>query len=294
MDKKVAALNVHTENIFDKMENTIPVPRPTPGELFAIEILPVATLFAEVILPLALPTTYTYSVPAIFISKVQQGCRVEVVLGKNKRYAGIIKTLSSTAPPYATKPILNVLDEEPVLYPQQLFLWNWLSNYYMCSEGEVMAAALPAHFKLSSETILLFNEEYGDDFSALNNEEYLVAEALLIKKQLNLTEVQQVLDVVHVYPVIKKLIDKKVCIVWEALSERYKTKKENFVILNPAYEKEEAMAALLNNWTKAPKQMELLLAYLHLIKTTGEVTQPELLKKAGATAAQLSGLAEKK
>jgi primosomal protein N' (replication factor Y) len=256
--------------------------------------VPKISLYAEVILPLALPTTYTYAVPAIFADKIKPGCRVEVVLGKNKRYAGIIKLITPEAPAYTTKEILNVLDDEPVLYPQQLQLWNWMSQYYMCSEGEVMAAALPAHFKLSSETILLFNEDYGDDFSTLNNEEYLVAEALLIKKQLNLTEVQQVLDVTHVYPVIKKLIDKKVCVVWEALSERYKSKKENFIVLNPQYDTDAAMSELLNNWTKAPKQMELLLSYLHLIKTTGEVTQVELLKKSGATAAQLNGLAEKK
>jgi len=48
-----------------------------------------------------------------------------------------------------------------------------------------MAAALPANFKLSSETTLIFNEEYGEDFSALDDEEFLVAEALLIKKQLH-------------------------------------------------------------------------------------------------------------
>ena len=266
--------------------------------LFTDDAPKAATMFAEVILPLALPTTYTYAVPPIFADKIKQGCRVEVVLGKNKRYAGIIKLITTTAPPYNTKQILNVLDDEPVLYPQQLQLWNWMSSYYMCSEGEVMAAALPAHFKLSSETILLFNEEFGDDFTDLNNEEYLVAEALLIKKQLNLTEVQQVLDIAHVYPVIKKLIDKKVCVVWEALSERYKSKKENFVLLNPQYGNEIALAELLNNpiafgFTKAPKQMELLLSYLHLIKTTGEVTQTELLKKSGATAAQLNGLVEK-
>ena len=97
-----------------------------------------------------------------------------------------LKSITTKAPAYQTKEILNVLDDEPVLYPQQLQLWKWMSEYYMCSEGEVMAAALPAHFKLSSETILLFNEEYGDDFTDLSNEEYLVAEALLIKKQLNL------------------------------------------------------------------------------------------------------------
>ncbi len=248
--------------------------------------------YAEVIMPLALPTTYTYGITENFVDKVQVGCRVEVAL-KNKRYAGIIKNISDRQPPYETKPVLNVLDEEPVLYHQQLQLWNWIANYYMCSEGEVMAAALPAHFKLSSETILQFNDEYGDDFSGLNNDEYLVAEALLIKKQLNLNEVQQILDVTHVYPVVKRLIEKKVCNVWEALSERYKSKKENYVVLNPQYNNEDALSEILNNWGKAPKQMELLLAYLHLVKTEGEVTQPELLKKSGATAAQLKGLVDK-
>ena len=260
----------------------------------ATEAASPSSAYATVILPLALPVTYTYSVPEIFADKIKPGCRVEVVLGKNKRYAGIVKLISLEAPPYQTKDILNILDDEPLLFEQQLKLWTWMSEYYMCSEGEVMAAALPAHFKLSSETILLFNEDYGDDFAGLDNDEYVVAEALLIKKQLSLTEVQQVLDVAHVYPVIKKLIDKKVCIVWEALSERYKSKMENFILLNPIYESEKELSALLNNWTKAPKQMELLLAYLHLIKTEGDVTQSALLKKAGASVAQLNGLAEKK
>ena len=249
--------------------------------------------YAEVILPLALPKTYTYAVPESFAGKIKIGCRVEVVLGKNKRYAGIVKSISKEAPPYETKPILNVLDDEPVLYPQQLKLWNWMSSYYMCSEGEVMAAALPAHFKLSSETIVLFNEDYGDDFTDLNNDEYLLAEALQIKTQLSLSEVQQILDITQVYPVIKNLIEKKICIVWEALSERYKSKKENFILLNPVYDNEDALSDLMNNWTKAPRQMELLLSYLHLIKTEGEVTQTQLLKKSGATAAQLKGLSDK-
>jgi primosomal protein N' (replication factor Y) len=221
------------------------------------------------------------------------GCRVEVVFGKQKKYAGIIKSVLDKKPPYPTKAILNVLDDEPILYPQQLKLWQWLSEYYMCSEGEVMAAALPAHFKLSSETILIYNEEIGEDFTHLNDEEFLVAEALLLKKELRLTEVQHILDVTHVYPLIQKLIDKKVCFVWEAMDEQYKVKKENFVILNPVYSNEEKLGELLNNWSRSPKQMELLLAYLHLQKTAGDVIQSELLKKSGASLAQLKGLTEK-
>jgi primosomal protein N' (replication factor Y) len=250
------------------------------------------TRWAEIIMPLALPVTYTYAIPAQLLEKAKPGCRAEVEL-RNKKYAGIIKAIQDTAPAYNTKPILNILDDEPILYPQQLQLWNWMSHYYMCSEGEVMAAALPTHFKLSSETVLIFNEEAGDDFSNLNDEEFLVAEALLIKKELRLTEVQQILDITHVYPIIKKLIDKKVCFVWEAMDEKYKVKKENYVLLNPAYNNEEELSKKLNDWKGAPKQMELLLAYLHLEKQSGDVLQSELLKKSGATAAQLKGLTDK-
>ena len=228
------------------------------------------------------------------LEMVSPGCRVEVNLGKNKKYAGIVKSIHSEKPlSFEPKDIINILDPEPVIQRYQLQFWEWMAHYYMCSEGEVMAAALPAHFKLSSETILVFNEEYGDDFSALDNEEYLVAEALLMKHELRLTEVQHILDVTHVYPIVNRLIGKKVCFVWESLKQTFNARKESFVLLNHEYDNEDQLAALLNNWGRAPKQMELLLSYLHLMKTQGQVTKAELLKKSGASDAQLKGLVEK-
>ncbi|HKP32450.1 MAG TPA: primosomal protein N' [Chitinophagaceae bacterium] len=251
-------------------------------------------MYAEIIIPLALPKNYTWSVPAQLLEAVDVGCRVEVELGKNKRYAGVVKKLHLNKPEsFNPKDILNVLDTTPVIHEEQLKLWEWIAQYYMCSEGEVMAAALPSHFKLSSETIIVQNEEYGDDFSALDHDEYLVAEALLIKKTLKVPEVQQLLDSAHVYPVIKRLIDKKVCFVWESIKESYAPKKETYVILNSAYDNEEKLSELLNNWERAPKQLELLLSYLHILKTEGEVTKSGLLKKSGASEAQLKGLADK-
>jgi primosomal protein N' (replication factor Y) len=251
-------------------------------------------MFAEVIIPLALPKNYTWSVPEMYHQYIRPGCRVEVNLGKNKKYAGIVKALLQTSPGgFEPKNILNILDVEPVIQPYQLKFWEWLANYYMCSEGEVMAAALPAHFKLSSETILVFNQEYGDDFSDLDNEEYLVAEALLMKNELRLTEVQQVLDLTHVYPIVNRLISKKLCFVWESLKQTFHPKKESFVLLDPKYDNEENLSELLNNWGRAARQMELLLSYLHLMKTEGEVTKTELLKKSSASDAQLKALVDK-
>ncbi|MVT11527.1 replication restart helicase PriA [Chitinophaga tropicalis] len=250
--------------------------------------------FADVILPLALPKNYTYTVPPEMEGTVKAGSRVAVQLGKQKKYAGIVKSVHEQPPAnYKTKPLLDVLDKDPVVYPTQLSFWQWLSSYYMCTEGEVLNAALPAHLKLSSETLLLFNDAYGDDFSALDDDEYLVAEALHIRKELRIDEVQLILDKSDVYSVIKELLEKKVLLVYEELKEVYKEKKENFVQLHAQYEDEEQLAPLFNELAKAPKQMELLLAYLHLIKTQGSVLQSELLKKSGATVAQLKGLVEK-
>ncbi len=251
-------------------------------------------MFAEVLIPLALPKNYTWKIPDTMIEMITVGCRVEVNLGKNKKYAGVVKRIHSDKPTaFEPKEIINVLDPEPVVHRYQLQFWEWMADYYMCTEGEVMAAALPAHFKLSSETILIYNDEYGDDFTALDNEEYLVAEALLMKHELKLTEVQQILDVSHVYPIVNRLIGKKVCFVWESLKQTFNPKKESFVLLEHDYDNEDRLSELLNNWGRAPKQMELLLSYLHLMKTQGEVLKSELLKKSNASDAQLKGLVEK-
>src|SRR5215469_5190655 len=205
-------------------------------------------MYADVIIPLALPRNYTWSVPEKWMGQVREGCRVEVEL-RNKKYAGIVRRLHEERPAaFEPKPIGNLLDTEPIVHPGQLKLWEWIAGYYLCSEGEVMAAALPAHFKLSSETIIVFNEEAGEDLTFLDNDEFVVAEALQLKKELRLTDVQQLLDSSHVYPVIKRLIEKKICFVWEALKETYTAKTENYVLLNPIYHEEEKLADLLNNW----------------------------------------------
>ena len=251
------------------------------------------SLYAEIVIPLALPQNYTWRIPEEWTSQIQAGIRVEVEL-RNKRYAGLVKRVFPEKPAaFDPKDILNIIDTAPVLQEKQFRLWEWIAKYYMCSEGEVMSAALPAHFKLSSETILVFNEEVGDDFSLLDTDEFLVAEALLLRKELKLSEVQQILDKSQVYPVVKRLIDKSICFVWESLKDTYVPKKESYVLLDPTYLDELKLAQLINEWSRAPKQLDLLLAFLHLQKTEGEVIKSALLKKSGASDAQLKGLSEK-
>ncbi|WP_295122396.1 primosomal protein N' [uncultured Chitinophaga sp.] len=250
--------------------------------------------FADVIIPLALPRNYTYAVPPEMEATLQVGSRVAVQLGKQKKYAGIVKAIHSQAPgAYKCKPIMDQLDKEPVVYPTQTAFWSWLASYYMCTEGEVLNAALPAHLKLSSETVLQYNEAFGDDYTMLSDDEYMLAEALQIRKELRIAEIQMILDKADVYSVIKQLIEKRVCLVYEEMKEAYREKKENYVQMNPSYATDEQLGPLFDELSRAPKQMELLLAYLHLSKTQGDVLQSELLKKSGANAAQLKGLVDK-
>lgn len=249
--------------------------------------------WVEVILPLALPKIYTYALPNDLFPLAVPGKRAEVVFGRNRKYAGIINRIIDEEPKFETREIISILDDLPLLNPEQLQFWDWIAKYYMCSEGEVMIAALPAHFKLSSETILVYNEEAGDDFSFLNDDEFIIAEGLLIKNHLSVSDVQELLGNRNVYQVVKSLLEKKICFAWEKIEEKYKPRKEKFITLNPQYTEEPAMEALLNNWKGAPRQLDLLLAYLHILHTETEVSQTALLKKAGATAAQLKGLVEK-
>lgn len=254
---------------------------------------PEEAAYAEIIIPLALPRNYTWYIPSEFRPVVQPGVRVEVEL-RQKKYAGIVQQLVHKKPEaFSPKPILNVLDEEPIVYEKQLTFWQWMAHYYMCTQGEVMQAAIPANFKLTSESILQFNETTETDPASLSNDEFMIYEALEIKRSLKMNEVQQVLDKAHVYPVVKKLLDKKICFIYEHLVEKFKPKTETYVTLHPQFRSEEKLELLLNTWSKAPKQLALLLSFLHLSKESPEVKRADLLKKSNATAQQLKALTEK-
>ena len=104
--------------------------------------------FADVILPVPLNGTFTYSVPDTLAGKVQPGMRVLVAFGRNKNYIGIVDNLHDRQPEgYEVKPLLQLIDEQPILLPVQLQLWHWIADYYMSPIGEVYKAALPAGLK---------------------------------------------------------------------------------------------------------------------------------------------------
>ena len=127
-------------------------------------------MFADVVLPLAVPGAYTYLLPDEMVAKVVIGTRVVVPLGKTKRYTGIVIRLHDNSPGVSYKEVEEIVDSRPLLLPQQIDFWRWMANYYMCFPGEVMKAALPSGLKLESETVYALAEGYVYDEETAGDE----------------------------------------------------------------------------------------------------------------------------
>src|SRR6476661_766283 len=252
------------------------------------------TLFVEVILPLALARTFTYRIPFDMNANVAVGKRVVVQFGKSKIYTAIIYKVSQTPPSlYEAKYISNILDETPIVTADQLKLWEWMSEYYLCSLGEVMQAALPAALKLASETKVILNREVIPDKSELNDKAFLIVDALEIHNELRISDISKLLGQKTVFPLLKQLLEKGIISISEELLDRYKPRMKTYLRLNPLYEHPEDRKALFEVLERAPKQADVLLGYLKLSREYKEVSKQQLIELTGAAPAAIKALVDK-
>ncbi|MGK6353033.1 replication restart helicase PriA [Parapedobacter sp. DT-150] len=252
------------------------------------------TRFVEVVLPLAISKTYTYRVPADWDAMVDIGKRVIVQFGKNKVYSAVIYRVTDQAPErYEAKYILDILDDVPIVGDTQLRLWDWIASYYLCTLGEVMQAALPAALKLASETRIIAADHEGVDRSSLSDKEFLILDALDIAPELKVSDIVKLLGQKTVFPILKKLFDKGLILISEALAPKYKPKMKTFVRLQTDYADDQGRKLLLDSLSKAPKQQDAVLAYLQLMRRQSKVTKAELMEASGCSAAVIAALAEK-
>lgn len=250
--------------------------------------------FADVIIPLNLPQMLTYGVPAEMQDIIAPGMRVEVALGKNKLYSGIVARLHNDKPEaYSVKPVRNLIDEFPIVNDIQLRFWDWVGKYYIATPGEVMQAALPSHLKLIGETKLIWSPQYEDVVYEWSNEAFTAVEILEVKKEISISELRSIVGTRHLTSVLNELLENEAVFINDELETSYRPKKERVVILNPEHNNEEALHRLFDNLQRAPKQLDLLMAYTELSIKEGIVRQYDLLERTGATAAQVRALADK-
>jgi primosomal protein N' (replication factor Y) len=258
-----------------------------------------STLFVDVIVPLPLQSLFTYRVPRNWDEYVHLGKRVVVPFGKNKRYTAIIYKIHDKPPlQYEAKYIENILDEQAIITAPQLKLWEWMASYYMCALGEVMNAALPSGLKLSSETKIILNSEFTDSEN-LSDKEYLIFEALKLKHVLSMQEVSEILELKHVHRVIKSMLDKSVIRVKEEIKEKFKPRTASYVKLNNVYLNDEQLLKEVFDQLekKAPKQLEVLMAYIHhskcFINNSNQLKKTVLTESIEGAEAAIKALCKK-
>ena len=261
------------------------------------------TFFADVILPLPIEARFTYRVPQALNGQVRFGVRVVVPFGASKLYAAIVERVHETPPKQVTaKYILDVIDERPVISEAQFKLWKWIADYYMCTVGEVMAAALPSALRLASETKVKIHPDFDGDVSVLTPYELNVVELLIHRETMTVAEIGKTLQVAKVMPIIKSLVDKRAVITDEEIRNPYKPKKETVIRLAPPYDNEAAFMEILdklNAKTSTSSQADTLLAFLMRTREGGRyrfdatVPKAELAKAENVSQCSLQTLIKK-
>lgn len=260
------------------------------------------THFADVLLPLPLPALFTYRVPYELDDAVAFGKRVIVPFGRSKLYSALVVRVHENAPQVTAKYILDVVDDRPVISERQFQLWQWMADYYLCTLGEVMAAALPSALKLASETKIHLHPNFSGDVSTLNPNELHIAEALTYKEFMTVDEISKAVNIQKVIPIIKSLVDKKVVVTDEEVRNPYKAKKETYVRLGDEYASETSFMALLdqlNLSTRTTGQADGLLAFIMLTKGakgydfSARVLKSQVVNSSALTPARLQTLLKK-
>ena len=261
------------------------------------------TYFADILLPLPVEATFTYRVPQELEGRVAFGMRVIMPFGRSKLYSGLVVRVHTETPQeWATKYILDVMDERPVVSERQFKLWQWMADYYMCTLGEVMASALPSALKLASETKIKLHPDFSGDVTVLNPYELRIAEALAHREEMTVAEVAKAAQIQKILPVIKSMVEKRVVITDEEIRNPYKPKRETVVCLADEYAAEAPFMALLDQLNASPRtapQADLLLSFMMLTRRDGEydfrakVPKSQLLQAREVTPARLQTLVKK-
>ena len=229
-------------------------------------------LVAEIILPLPLTQTFSYNAEN-FKNDIVVGMRVIVPFGKRKFYTGIVYKLKGDDIE-SLKEISSLIEDYPIIYPKQIQLWEWISNYYQCSLGEVFKAALPAGLKIESETYITKNE-FENTENLTEKENYMLN--TVGNRTISLAELIKNDSHKNLFTTIRNLQKKGLITLSEELTPNYKAKTETFVKINPILEN--SIEETLDSLKKTPKQLQLFSTLIELltIENTESISKRDLL-----------------
>ena len=251
--------------------------------------------FAEVILPLSLARTFTYSISETEYHYIKKGMRLAVPFGKSRIYSALVVETHQNQPTlYDAKEIHQILDESPIVTEIQIAHWQWIASYYMCAIGDVYRGAMPSGLLLESETVISQKTDVFVDESTLSDDEFLIFQALQQQSSLKVQDIIAILNKKNIFPVIQKLIDKNILVLEEEMRETYKPKLVRYIRLHSKYDSNEGLGELLETLKNANKQKEVVLTYFQLNASDKKpITVKKLVDTANSSSAIVKALLEK-
>ena len=252
--------------------------------------------YAQIILPLNLKGTFTYKVPDELFSVIQPGMRVLVQFGGKKIYTGIVFELHNQEPiEFIPKDVISILDEQPILPPEQISFWKWLPEYYLCNLGEIYRFAFPSSLKLESETYLKLKPNTVIEFENLDVNEMYLIQALEVRQLINLTDIEAFIPKKDIIKTINSLIDLQYIEIDEKISEKYKAKEVAYVKINDEVLRNQNLTEILLKLNKAKKQKDL---FLHILEKQTEnpdlpIKKSQLFEDGYFVSAHFKSLADK-
>ncbi len=257
--------------------------------------------YAEVLLPLPLYSVYTYSYDENLPSSLQVGSRVLVQFGRKKYYTAIVVRVNAEKPKdYEVKPIMSILDAEPIIRYPQLKLWDWIAEYYLCSPGEVYKCAVPAGLKIESETFVALNSDYEEDTkNRLTDRESIIVQCIQDKGKIKVSEIENETKIKNVAQAVSALMKKGAVEISERIVEKYKPKTETMVRLCADREDQDKIHSFFESVSRSRQQEKTLVAlldrshWLNLREEIIEVSKSQLQEAAGVSSGILKALETK-
>lgn len=258
------------------------------------DLLSHTTLYVEVLLPLNLAQFYTYRVPFEWNEEVAVGKRVIVQFGRKKVYSALILSISEQPPEkYQAKYILSVMDDLPIVNDTQLRFWEWVAQYYMCTMGEVMNAALPSALKLESQSKVVLRDEIPEDI-VLDKHEIPVIDNLRKLGELTMDQVDKLSGKKSTYKIVQSLYEKGLIWINEEIQGGYKAKVRKFLVLNESFKTEEEFEETISALERrAPKQLEALLAMMSADRDMEGVDRAEFISEHDLSTSAVNALIDK-
>ncbi|MDD2634191.1 MAG: primosomal protein N' [Bacteroidales bacterium] len=252
--------------------------------------------FAEILLPIPLHQTFTYSIPTEIKEKITRGARVTVNFGKRKLYTGIVISVHNNIPDFEAKNIEDYYEDQEFVTEHQLQLWKWISEYYCCSQGDVLNAAVPSALIPSSQSGFYY-DDINNFTGKLNDAENKIIAFMQNAKTSDLNKIAEATNIKNPMRQLQSLQQKGIININQNIYKKYKPVYKNYIVfkndflennaeeyerINKKGSRQKDIIDFLNNELSNSKQNKIEFEESEIIKTLS-VSKPSIvgLEKKG-------------